>query len=309
MHDILSHIADALQVTGSGQIIFNDRPLLNFMAFGSHSPEEDKALLQQQLTRLLYEQFYRFHTPKDEEDHCFLEELKKNNLSRNRIRKGYTLEITQEVPYTASRGSHRLKLEPGMYLLPGGKKTGDEAWVYFPKERVEETFYYAYSAAPVAFFHEAVLRFYFNTGIAGSLRLMNYLTGSLNRARVPFVIKCVYETRHIHRTDPFVLYTDYRFLGPVCALIRSLPDDVFPYPSVPLFTRVLRPGVGFAENPYDPELSFGMSRCTLLAEALMQPPAPGKDRLQILTDFLENRGYNIPHFFLNPGSRLIYPFL
>lgn len=311
MVDVLKCITDSLQITPSGQIIFHDLPLLNFMEFGRRTGEEDKAQLQKQLSDLLYEQFYKAHEPKETENRNFLDELKKNNLSRDRIRKGYTLEIVQEIPYTASKGDHRLKLQPGTYLLPGGENAGAEAWVRFPKDRVKDSFYYAFSYTPAAFFRESVLRFYFNTGVEGSVLLMNYLTGNLNRARIPFVLKCIYESRYIHRSDNFVLYTDYRFLGPVYTLIREIPETLSAcfYPAVPLFTLALRPGVAFAESPYDPQKSFGMARCELLAEVLTEALTGPESRLQEMIAGIEKKGYDLKRFFLNPGSKLVYPFL
>lgn len=311
MVNVLKHITDSLQISPNGQIIFHDRPLLNFMEFGHRAGEDDKAQLQKQLTDLLYEQFYTAHGPKQVANRSFLDELRKNNLSRARIRKGYTLEIVQEIPYTASRGDHRLKLQPGAYLLPGDENAGEEAWVRFPKDRVKDGFYYAFSRTPAAFFREAGLRFYFNTGIEGSILLMNYLTGNLNKARIPFVLKCIYESRHIHRPDNFVLYTDYRFLGPVYTLIREIPETLSAclYPANPLFTLALRSGIGFAESPHDPQKSFGTARCELVAEALTETCSGPESRLQEVIAHIGKKGYDLKRFFLNPGSKLVYPFL
>lgn len=309
MVDVLKNITDSVQITPSGQIIFREHPLLNFMEFGYRNETEDRLLLQKQLAGLLYEQFYSAHEIKEAENGNFLEELKKNNLSRTRIRKGYTLEITQEIPYTASKGNHRLKLQPGTYLRPD--ETGSEAWVFLPKESIKDVFYYAYGHTPAAFFREATLRFYFNTGREGSILLMNYLTGKLNKARVPFLLKCVYRSEHIHRPDNFVLYTDYRFLGPVYALTGEIHEALSPwfYPATPLFTLPLRPGIAFAENPSDSQKSFGMSRCGLLAEALVEAAPETEERLQQVIAYIEKRGYDLNRFFLNPGSKLVYPFL
>lgn len=311
MVEVLKRITDSLQISPSGQIIFHDRPLLNFMELGHRTIEENKAQLQKQLADLLYDQFYKAHGPKEVENRNFLDELRKNNLSRTRIRKGYTLEIVQEIPYTASRGAHRLKLQPGAYLLPGDENAGEEAWVRLPKDRVKDSFYYAFSSTSAAFFRESILRFYFNTGIEGSILLMNYLTGNLNKARIPFVLKCIYESRHIHRPDNFVFYTDYRFLGPIYTLIREIPETLSAclYPTTPLFTLALRPGIAFAENPYDPQKSFGMARCELLAEALTETLSGPENRLQEVMARIEKKGYDLKRFFLNPGSKLVYPFL
>ncbi len=310
MVKLLKHITDCLQISPTGQIIFYDRPLLNFMEFSHRTGEDDKAQLKKQLTDLLYEHFYKAHEPKETGNRNFLDDLRKNNLSRARIRKGYTLEIVQEIPYTASKGAHRLKLQPGTYLLPGEENAGAEAWVRLPKDRVKDSFYYAFSRMPAAFFRESVLRFYFNTGIEGSVLLMNYLTGNLNRARIPFVLKCIYESRHIHRPDNFVLYTDYRFVGHVYLLIREIPESLSAclYPATPLFTLALRPGIGFAESPYDPQKSFGTARCELLAEALTEIRTGAESRLQEMITRIEQKEYDLKRFFLNPGSKLVYPF-
>lgn len=309
MVNILKNIIEAVQISPSGQIIWRGRPLLNFIEFGLRNKAEDRTRLQKQLAGLLYNQFYNVHEIKEGREGDFLEELKKNNRSRTFVRKGYTLEITREIPYTASKGDHRLKLRPGTYLLPD--PAGKEAWVFFPKDSIKDIFYYAYSLTPATFFREATLRFYFNTGRAGSIFLMNYLTGNLNKARVPFILKCVYCSEHIHRSDNFVLYTDYRFLGAAYDVIRKIPPTLSPgiYPATPLFTLPLRPGIAFAENPSDSSKSFGMSRCELLAEALTETAAETENCVQEISTNLEKRGYDLKRFFLNPGSKLVYPFL
>ncbi len=310
MVEVLKHIVNSLEISPSGQIIFRNRPLLNFMELTHRSGAEDLALLQKQLSELLYEQFYCAGGLSEPENRNFLEELKKNNLSRSRIRKGYTLEIAQELPYLACKGDHRLKLFPGSYLLPGGHETGDEAWVYFPKENVKGIFYYAFSHVPATFFHESTLRFYFNTDAQGSILLMNYFTGSLNKARVPFMLKCICEPQHMHRSDSFILYTDYRFVNAAYAFIREIPETLSRhfYPDPPLFTLALGPGTGFAESPPDPQKSFGMARCELLAEALTETRENQEGRLETVMTYIERKGYALRRFFLNPGSRLVYPF-
>lgn len=311
MVELLRSIVDSLEISPSGQIIFRNRPLFNFMELGHRNEAKDEALLQRQLSGLLYEQFYCAGGVPEPENRNFLRELKKNNLSRSRIRKGYTLEIAQELPYVACKRDHRLKLHPGSYLLPGGKNAGDEAWVYLPKENIKGIFYYAFSHAPATFFHESTLRFYFNTDAEGSILLMNYFTGSLNKARVPFVLKCICEPQHMHRSDSFILYTDYRFVNATYTLIREMPETLTShfYPKPPLFTLALQPGTGFAESPHDPRKSFGMARCELLAEALTATRENCGDRLEAVITCIENKGYTLQRFFLNPGSKLIYPFL
>src|SRR5262249_51411500 len=75
--------------------------------------------------------------------------------------------------------------------------------------------------------------------------------------------------------------------------------------STPLFTEVLQPGVGIAEDPTSGE-SFGMHRCRLVAEGLVEAwQRAGKsveNRLQAIATRFEREGLKLDRPHLNAGS-------
>ena len=115
----------------------------------------------------------------------------------------------------------------------------------------------------------ALDRYYWHLSLAAAVPFLAAATSRLNAARIPFRLKVVNEPQAYRRADSGVLYVhrrDRRQVGAVVAdlhrsIARSLGEEV------PLFTRRLAPGLGFAEDPGG-ELSFGQHRCLLIARAL-----------------------------------------
>jgi len=114
------------------------------------------------------------------------------------------------------------------------------------------------------------VRFYFHLRPPGAPILVRTLTAALNRYQVPFQFKCQKYRENYDRIDSSVLYAAYRYFD-ICArvltdLSAELTDQL--QDEVPLFTKVLRPGIGLAEDPGG-NRSFGLNRCQLVAEGIV----------------------------------------
>ncbi|MEM7479912.1 MAG: T3SS effector HopA1 family protein [Acidobacteriota bacterium] len=112
------------------------------------------------------------------------------------------------------------------------------------------------------------LRLYLATAGAALPDLYAVLTGELNRRQVPFTLKSMLVPGERHRLDATVLYLPRRHH----ALARRVADWLSGQtlgPAVPLFTAPLAPGIGLAQSPGNGE-SFGMHRCRLLAEGVVE---------------------------------------
>ena len=76
-------------------------------------------------------------------------------------------------------------------------------------------------------------------------------------------------------------------------------------PQVPAFTRRLAGGVGLAEDPGG-GLSFGQSRCHLLADGLIRAHERGAtavaSRVDVVRETFEEQGLDPDAPYLNPGS-------
>lgn len=114
-------------------------------------------------------------------------------------------------------------------------------------------------------------RYYWHLRVNTAVRFMGATTSRLNAIRVPFHVKLLNDPNAYHRADAGVLYASRNhrgLIGTIIAEIHSIIASGLRSP-VPLFTRRLADGLGFAEDP-NSALSFGEHRCQLIAAALWE---------------------------------------
>ena len=100
---------------------------------------------------------------------------------------------------------------------------------------------------------------------------MKLITESLNKEHIHFRTKVIADPSKYDRADAGVLYLDKS------QLVRAFPWIIKVYrdlhsllkPNVPMFSRYISKGLGFAEDPGD-GTSFGISRSKLMANLLYQ---------------------------------------
>lgn len=150
-------------------------------------------------------------------------------------------------------------------------KPGQLVAITLPREHPEEGgFYFAFGEAPRSTLEgRPAVRFYWNVPADAAPDLVSALTRTFNARAVPFAFKCPLSSGAYGRVDSGTLYvarTAHDTAAPIVAHVhRAMAGRL--RPEVPLFTKRLRPGLGFAEDPGASE-SFGLARCRLLAEAL-----------------------------------------
>jgi hypothetical protein len=155
------------------------------------------------------------------------------------------------------------------------------------------------------------VRFYWNVAAGGAAALLRDLGTRLDRRRIPFQAKVPVDATLYGRTDAGVLYLNDEDVEAASDAIAATYDTVRQHlrPSVPLFTRELAPGLGFAESPPTRE-SFGMHRCGLIAEGLLIAEQRGvreaEPRLATLRERLTAYGLDLERLERNPTSR--YPY-
>lgn len=155
------------------------------------------------------------------------------------------------------------------------------------------------------------VRFYWNVAAAGAAALLRELGTRLERRRIPFQAKVPVEPALYARADAGVLYLNDEDVeaaaDAVAAAYRALREHL--RPAVPLFTREIAPGLGFAESPPTRD-SFGMHRCGLVAEGLLWAEQRGaretEARLAVLRERLAAYGLDLDRLERNPTSR--YPY-
>jgi len=141
--------------------------------------------------------------------------------------------------------------------------------------------------------------------------LLSAVSNTFNRYQVPFRFKFLNRSEFYGRSDAAVLYTARRHFRIASELLAPLYADLCGglEADTPLFTKVLAPGLSLAEDPGNGE-SFGMNRCRLLAEAIVDAFRAGQQtveaRLQATERRFQDAGFTLTAPYLNPGSNDSY---
>ncbi|MDO7884226.1 T3SS effector HopA1 family protein [Hymenobacter cheonanensis] len=181
------------------------------------------------------------------------------------------------------------------------------------EDRTAQPVFYHVRSRAVLPAQASLVRVYINITFEGAVALVEALTGTFNRYRLPFMFKCLNHPALYTRADSAVLYLDKFDFNLAARLLPAIFEPLRPELQAvgPLFTRGLLPGVSFSEDPGQGQ-SFGMSRCTLLAEALVN--AHDKhlptlaDALAEMRRAITKSGLDETHFYRNPNSHFPYDF-
>jgi HopA1 effector protein family len=178
---------------------------------------------------------------------------------------------------------------------------------FFPRESrsVQPGFYFAFGETTGDQQDDySTVRYYWNLRREGAVPLVRSLTAGLNRYQAPFRFKIVNHPAMLDRSDAAILYVSRRYYRIAAELaqethaaVSTLLED-----AVPLFTKRLGKGLGFAEDPGTGE-SFGMSRCRILAEGLwlafQERRFSAPDRLERVRDHFAASGISLERPHLN----------
>jgi HopA1 effector protein family len=151
------------------------------------------------------------------------------------------------------------------------------ASIHLRRETTNTHFYFAHGETPDSTRdNKPLVRFYWNVAAAGAVDLTRTVTRSLNGLGVPFAFKCPRVAADYNRFDAGILYVRQPYHDVVASTLPELHATVVKHlrPEVPLFTKKLGHGLGFAEDPGGGK-SFGMFVCELLAEAFWSAFARG----------------------------------
>jgi len=158
------------------------------------------------------------------------------------------------------------------------------------------------------------LRLYWHVSSQGAPVLLGLATEILHRLQVPFRLKVLLDTS-IDRRDAAVLYLPLNrwFVARdfVEAISRQLENLSALHPEIPLFAKLVRPGVGLAEDPQT-GVSFGLHRSGLVARALARSYLAGhadeEQQWPALSTEFAREGLSIDCPYLNAASRDVYEF-
>jgi HopA1 effector protein family len=242
----------------------------------------------------------------------FVQALSSNNLTQYRWDLNWRIyALGQNGQLFLQKGEFQHSAMPGEYVSQGAPLQPGafvNLWMQKESSQTQPGFYFVYGETPSDVWDEfELLRYYFHATAKSAPALIRYWTDELNRFRVPFRLKTLTEVTHYTRTDAMVLYFARRYHPLAARLALQMPADVAGglRPETPLFARALRPGVGIAEDPNTGE-SFGMHRCRLTAEGILDAWATGLQTVDARLRAIEARfraaQLNLDRPHLSPGS-------
>ncbi|MBH8575577.1 hypothetical protein I8752_21715 [Nostocaceae cyanobacterium CENA369] len=215
-----------------------------------------------------------------------------------------------------------LYIEPDCHLKSSTKsaKAGESVAIWMPKNRLQNGFYLALSnigqekqSTPDTDLGTG--RIYFNFTASGAIALMDSLTQQLNAAAIPFTFQVLYNPCAYGRYDSGLLYferDDYPAIHKILQAVYTEHQAYF-QAEIPLFTKFLAPGLGLAEEPtqkFAARESFGMNRCQIVANALLEAWEKGKnaieERMKIIDRHFARHLIDLQRPYLNPSSEDIY---
>lgn len=243
----------------------------------------------------------------------FIQTLSEANAGHGAREPGWIVTGHDAGALVVARGGLSLWVAPADVTPSNGDPIGPgtSVSVLMPKEllRLSPGFYMALGDAEFPIDGSApIVRFYWNLRSRGAPALLDALTRALNAEKLAFRLKVVSDPARYSRCDAGVLYTQRRDYGRVSHAVleayRTVGSEL--KPDTPALTHKLAPGLGLAEDPGDDAVSFGMSRCAMIAEAIVHAAEQGaRDpaaRLEVVRGRFAQDGLALEAPYLNAGS-------
>jgi len=247
----------------------------------------------------------------------FYDRLHKSNSGEGYFDPGW--QVLRQEPdgsLAVTKGGLTLHLEREQHLQPSEQSAavGNLVAIRMPRNLVQNGFYMAVSnAGPDT--HPLTVRVYFNLSPEGAVAVMESLTQQLNEIRIPFAFKVLYNPSDYGRYDSGVLYFEKSNYETVRQVLQAVyaENQLHFRTEVPLFTKLLAPGLALAEEPdckFAAVESFGMNRCQIVANGLLEARAKGDEspetRMTSIRQHFSLLGIDWQRSYLNANSEDIY---
>ncbi|MBH8565131.1 hypothetical protein I8748_23600 [Nostoc sp. CENA67] len=210
----------------------------------------------------------------------------------------------------------KLYIQRNLHLQPEQQavNVGNSVAIKMPKNLVQSAFYMAVGNA-ASHGNQNIVRVYFNLSPEGAVAVMESLTTQLNSILIPFSFKALYNPSDYGRCDSAVLYFDkhnYEAVHPVLERVY-LENQSYFQPEVPLFTKLIVPGLAIAEEPdrkFSDHESFGTHRCQVIANGLLDAWQQGNNtpegRISAILEHFSLNQIELQRPYLNANSEDIY---
>ncbi|KAF3886535.1 MULTISPECIES: T3SS effector HopA1 family protein [Nostocales] len=256
----------------------------------------------------------------------FYEQLHRANNGKGYFDPGWqVLRLESDRTLAVKKGELTLHIERERHLqgVEQYALVGDSVAIKMPPNLVQNGFYMAVGdAGPQShartLINSQLVRVYFNLSPEGAVAVMGSLTRQLNTMFIPFSFKALYNPSDYERYDTAVLYferSDYRIIRLVLQSIYTKYQSYFSQ-EVPLFTKLLAPGLALAEEPdnkFSEKESFGLNRCQIVANSLLEAWQQGNEskvnRMVLMIKHFGKQGIELQRPYLNAESEDIYEIL
>lgn len=303
--------------------IYNNQPYTqtghDLGKFGSnnhHTPKEQRSSLLNSLINALYSKCYchnssTYQLPSIAERSAFMDTLSAANVSSNGLDLNWRIyHINPNGQAFAQKNGIFRQLLPNTFVYANSQQKQPilHQYVHFHRQKenrkAQAVFYYIYGNEYLGP-EGNLVRIYWHIKPEGAAKLISEITNNLNFYKIPFNFKCLNHPNLYTRSDSAVLYLNKKHLAITQMMLPHLTQTLDPYlmDPVPMFTQPMSKGVSFAEDPGNGQ-SFGMSRISVLAEALIEGVQNKINSPKKLTDFvlnyMESKGMNRAHMYMNP---------
>ncbi|GAB1538253.1 hypothetical protein NUACC21_09110 [Scytonema sp. NUACC21] len=253
----------------------------------------------------------------------FYEQLHTSNHGTGYFDSGW--QVLRQEPdgsMAVSKGGLTLYVERQSNLEPTmqSTKVGEVTAIWMPKNRMEKGSYIAVSnvGQDLQVNLEGDLgigRIYFNITPIGAIALMDSLTRLLNAVEIPFSFQVLHNPTAYERYDSGILYFEREHYSAVRKVLKAvyMKHQSHFRKNIPLFTKFLAPGLSLAEEPnqkFASQESFGMNRCQLVANALLETWKNGQsstqERMTAISQHFADLGLDLQRPYLNSNSEDIY---
>jgi hypothetical protein len=251
----------------------------------------------------------------------FYNRLHQSNQGQGYFSKGWQI-IREESDSSVAviNNGLTLHIDRDRHLQPEERSAqiGDTVAIRLPKNCVQKGFYMAVGDAGSENANgnnHTLVRIYFHLDPDGALAVMASLTAKLNQLSVPFSFKALYNPSDYKRYDSAVLYFDNSYYETVKPLLRDIYQEHQSHfqSEIPLFTKLLAPGLGLAEEPnakFKTKESFGTHRCQIVADSLLETWQKGDNspeaRMKAILDNFSRLGIELEYSYLNAEAEDIY---
>jgi len=324
--DDLKFIVESINIEKEDQINFRGEPYK-----GHDYPETSREiLLSYNLSKLIYfscytrnHQFDQQNIFTPESNDLFLSKLQKANCSSECFNCGWTVkEIEYRGNILVEKSGYKRYAYAGNFLrenfVQGPIQRGELINIRvlpdygFDAETMGQ-FYFVFGKTLLDDDNSAKVRLYFNLKPEGAISLVEWISNNLNHYNIPFNFKCLKQPSFYTRCDSGVLYINKRYLGIVLNLLIESYHLIKTWLNieVPMFTRLLTQGIGFAENPPSPNESFGTNRSKIVAKGIIdawKEKHPKAVWLDSILHNIKNNFFNPETLYLNPNSKYPYRF-